>query len=58
MAPTKKTKQRVELSFFKVFLYIFLIGFILMIFIGYSVSIRPQELGAPTKKIGRAVAQW
>ena len=43
MAPTKKTKQRVEISFFKVFLYIFLIGFILMVFIGYSVSIRPQE---------------
>lgn len=37
MAPKKKTITKTELSFFKVFLYVFLVGFVMMIFIGYSV---------------------
>ena len=39
MAGKKKTETKLVLSPFKVFLYIFLVGFVLMIFIGYSVSI-------------------
>lgn len=42
MAPRKKTITKTELSFFKVFLYVFLVGFVMMIFIGYSVSIVPS----------------
>ena len=39
MAGKKKTVTKLVLSPFKLFLYMFLVGFIMMIFVGYSVSI-------------------